>query len=396
METEKPHNPNRERHPLKIPNWGGLFQANLAKNILAVIIGLILSFLILESLLRFWQPFEMRIRGDRIILPINKRYIIKNNNYNPRLEKTIIHTKNSLGFRGEELPQYASDSLSIICIGGSTTECSYLSDGKTWPDILALKLHNNFDKLWLNNAGLDGTSTYAHIILMEDYIIKLKPKVLLFMIGVNDRLKVNFDKFDTAIFKKINLTSFKGCLKSLANKSDVINLALYFYRFMRTPTAHTYIDFEKASTVASDYKPLSALIDERSLEHYRQRVDKITEICLKNSIDPVFITQAAIYGNIIDDVTGVDFSRLNVEGTNGIIAWELLERYNNILHNSAKENDLMLIDLGREMPKSSLFFYDFYHFTEEGAEKAADIIYQMLYPYLQKKYKKYLRVDQQN
>lgn len=45
----------------------------------------------------------------------------------------------------------------------------------------------NFKDLWINNAGLDGQSTFGHIFLMKDYIKKLKPKVVLFLVGSNDR-----------------------------------------------------------------------------------------------------------------------------------------------------------------------------------------------------------------
>ena len=37
-----------------------------------------------------------------------------------------------------------------------------------------------------NNAGLDGATTYRHLILMEDYVVTLRPKVVLFLIGIND------------------------------------------------------------------------------------------------------------------------------------------------------------------------------------------------------------------
>jgi hypothetical protein len=35
--------------------------------------------------------------------------------------------------------------------------------------------------VWVNNAGLDGATTYRHPILMEDYVVKLRPQVELFL-----------------------------------------------------------------------------------------------------------------------------------------------------------------------------------------------------------------------
>jgi lysophospholipase L1-like esterase len=73
-----------------------------------------------------------------------------------------------------------------MAIGGSTTECFYLSDGKTWEDRLANKLRKDFKKVWVNNAGLEGHTTFGHLILLQDYIVKLKPKYILLLIGLND------------------------------------------------------------------------------------------------------------------------------------------------------------------------------------------------------------------
>lgn len=54
--------------------------------------------------------------------------------------------------------------LTIISVGGSTTECFYISDDKTWTHILGMKLKSVFTRVWINNAGLDGHSTFGHII----------------------------------------------------------------------------------------------------------------------------------------------------------------------------------------------------------------------------------------
>ena len=152
---------------------------NFLKNFIALLIGCTLTLVILEITLILYNPFDTRIKGNRIILPSNKEYIIHNSTLT-KLEKTIIHTKNSLGFRGEDLPDNFHDYLSIVSIGGSTTECKYLSDDKTWTAILAKKLSMEFDPLWVNNAGLDGHSTFGHIILVKDYISSIKPTIALF------------------------------------------------------------------------------------------------------------------------------------------------------------------------------------------------------------------------
>ena len=40
-------------------------------------------------------------------------------------------------------------------------------DSKTWTDVLSKNLDSAFDNLWMNNAGIDGHSTFGHIILIR-------------------------------------------------------------------------------------------------------------------------------------------------------------------------------------------------------------------------------------
>src|SRR5580658_1022828 len=92
----------------------------------------IVTLLLMELALRIYNPFHFRIKGDKILLPINERETIVNE-INPKLDPVIIHTRNNLGFRGPEAPQDWAQELTVITIGGSTTECHFLSDDRTWP-----------------------------------------------------------------------------------------------------------------------------------------------------------------------------------------------------------------------------------------------------------------------
>src|SRR3974377_595373 len=107
------------------------------KNAAVFLMGCLIGLGLLEGLLRAYNPLETRFKPDRIVLPVNKRYVIDNRGRFGKLDPVTVHTKNPLGFRGEPPPQDFADYLTLITIGGSTTECFYLSDGQTWPDLLS-------------------------------------------------------------------------------------------------------------------------------------------------------------------------------------------------------------------------------------------------------------------
>jgi len=107
--------------------------------IFLLLLGIAAAVALLEVMLRFSNPFQTRIKGDRIILSKNKTVRIKNNIVK-RLDPVITVTLNSLGFRGAEPPADFGRYLTIITIGGSTTYCWMLSDGKPWPAELGNRL----------------------------------------------------------------------------------------------------------------------------------------------------------------------------------------------------------------------------------------------------------------
>jgi lysophospholipase L1-like esterase len=372
----------------------------ILKNTLALILGLTLAFMTLEILLRVAEPIEWRTKGSKIFLTRNRRFIFDNNKIS-KLDKVIYHSRNQIGFRGEPPPRNFNQILSILTVGGSTTECMYISDGKTWPDLLAGQLKGEFAPLWLNNAGLDGHSTFGHLVLLEDYLTKLKPKVILFLVGANDRRLTDYGALDKRAFKDPEASCRKLLIHHLAQYSYVINYAINFQKYAKAVKwglVHANIDFAKLPTRDVDNDRLNALLAEHRslyLKPYAQRLQKLIAETKEHGIEPVLITQPMIYGNAIDPATGADLGRVDIGGINGKTSWEILKLYNEVLKQAASQNQVLLIDLAAAMPKSSRFFYDTFHFTNEGCQLVAEIIFTDLAPFLAEKFPQYLIVHHQ-
>jgi lysophospholipase L1-like esterase len=360
---------------------------NYLKNALTFFIGLIVALLIAEATLRLWQPIEFRVRGNKIVLKTNQNYVI-NNDKIEKLDKVVIHKKNSLGFRGEEPPQDFSHYLRIITVGGSTTECLYLSDSKTWTDDLGRKLRKVFPNLWINNAGLDGCSTFGHLVLLEDYLLKIKPNIIIFLVGINDVGLQNEADHDRYIINKSSSSIYSSTIKKIIMKSELCYFMLNLHRYWqakRMGVTHSNIDLKQIKSVDvkdDDINKLIKMHKEKYLDYYRKRLSRLIEICKENSIEPVLVTQPSLYGTGIDEVTGVNLATVKYGNINGRGEWQLLEQYNQITRIVSSNYKVLLIDLAIEMPKSSRYFYDWHHFTNIGAQKVSDIIYQKLEPHV--------------
>jgi len=373
---------------------------NGGKNLLLVFLSLVLALGLVEIALRIYNPLGFSIKGYKIILPYNKNEVIHHSSWS-KLDKNVYLHRNSLGFRGDEPPRDWDRYLSIVAVGGSTTICFELADDKTWVHVLGEKLKNNFSRVWINNAGLAGHSTFGHIILMENFLVKLRPKVVIFLVGVNDTgLVEHGNDVDTSIHQGLRWDSFRSLERltaALADHSEVaaaiLNLKRYFFPKVTWAPPQREIDLKTEPTVEMSEKTKAALkrdFQAKYLKPYETRLRTLVRISKENHILPVLMTQPALYGNCRDDVTGVDLSIIKIkEGINSGFYWDILEILNGVTRQVAQEEKVLLIDLARELPKSSRYYYDLMHYDNVGAEKVATIISRHLQPYLAQKFPEY-------
>lgn len=368
-----------------------------AINLLVLLSGIIIALLLLEVLLRFYNPFQVRVKGNRIVLQTNKTYHIKNDIIKS-LDPEVTVVRNALGFRGANPPADFRDQLTIVAIGGSTTQCFFLNEDQTWTARLGQRLEKSVRPMWINNAGLDGHSTHGHLVLLEDYVVPLQPKVALFLVGANDIALSSISSWDAENVRSgIRFESFKAFVKSVSAYSEVAALGLNMYRSLTAYQAgltHHQVDLQKQGYLdvsEEAEKEYIARYTGQYLKDYEERLRRLADISRRAGIEPVFITQPLLTGFGTDDVTGVDLARVKAEGPQqtGRMYWKLLEVYNDSTRQVGREKGILVIDLARQLPKTSRYFYDFIHYTPQGAQAIADILYQSLCPVLQTKHPQY-------
>ena len=70
------------------------------------------------------------------------------------------------------------------------------------------------------------------------------------------------------------------------------------------------------------------------------------------------------------------------ENLNGALMFAVVDLYNDTLRQVGAAEQVPVLDLARQMPHSSVYYYDFLHYTEPGAREVAEIIYRDLKPIL--------------
>jgi lysophospholipase L1-like esterase len=348
--------------------------------------GVVAALFLLELFLRLYDPFGQRLWGDRIALPTHTRHVL-HNRLSPKLDREIVLARNGLGFRGPERPADADRWLSVIAVGGSTTECRFLTEGRDWPAVLGADLGARFDRVWTQNAGLDGHSTYGHALLLRQRVGALRPKVVLLLVGINDVERDDLKSQDRALVDRPDAS----VLTSLARYSAIAATVQNIGRARRAE--HMALDYRELDLAAqpqgeSDPTRTERVVRRHRHEYvgpYRDRLRELVALCREAGALPVLLTQPALYGPAVDDVTGVDLARVEVDATrrwDGALAWAVLEAYNDATREVGRETGTRVVDLARDVPKSSRLYYDFVHFTNEGAAVVAHRVADALCPVL--------------
>jgi len=354
---------------------------NLGVILSSILIGLIA----MEAYVRFAQPYELRLRGTEIRLPYFQTYELINEwTGDGRLDPVAMHTKNGLGFRGANPPDNFDEALTVLFVGGSTTEGFYLDDTKTWPQLTDNHLQESFSNFWSNNAGLDGHSSFGHLHLFDQHLADLAPDAIVYLIGGNDMDGlIQRTRYDDTLNLSPELDPNRRnpvFREWLAKNSELVAVLLQIYERSKVdeivgsplrivtdlpPTEEIGIDESRVEEHGTEYLP-----------SYETRVRDLVQRTLDTGILPILMTHPAMFGadGTLDVATGYDLGRLEYRDMNGATAWAVLESYNDVTRAIAREFDVPMIDLARDLPKDSRHYIDQIHFSIYGADAVADFL----------------------
>ena len=97
--------------------------------------------------------------------------------------KGIVITTDSNGFRITRKGDYDKASKNVVCLGGSTTFGTLVTDEDSWPYQLQEKLGPDYN---VYNMGIPGYSTMEAMIQLITIVPELKPQIIIVYEGWND------------------------------------------------------------------------------------------------------------------------------------------------------------------------------------------------------------------
>ncbi|MCU0866627.1 MAG: SGNH/GDSL hydrolase family protein [Planctomycetes bacterium] len=356
---------------------------SLARRIGALLLGLLAAALLAELALRIHNPVPMRLRGKDLVLPTNATTRLTNPGV-PGLDPVIVVQRNGLGLRGEEPPPPDADRLRIFTVGGSTTECLMLGEGRTWSDLLARALERELDGCWLNNAGLDGHSTFGHMHMIEQILAEQRPDYLVFLVGINDVDRDDANEFDLRVRRQQ-----QPWWRRLVTASELLSTVQTLHRVARAKdfgVGHIWnLDLTKAARVVESPQQVDDAIRRQQdicLPRYRERLVQLVSMTRACGAEPVFVTQPALWSEGVDAHTGVAIGPAEAGHRSAALSARLLELFNQELRDVARQQRVFLVELAAQMPTDTRLYYDWMHYTIAGAERVAAIVGEQLIPHL--------------
>ena len=289
----------------------------------------------------------------------------------------ITYTRDIYGLRGS--CKY-DDLIDILTIGGSTTDQRYISDEKTFQELLQKSISNHIGRdICIFNAGVDGHSTFGHIKSFDHWfslIPNFNPKIILLYVGINDAGFRNYPSLDSDDSTLKN-TIFKNSviIKSIKRLKYIINSL-----FSKNIYGDHLILHPKSSynfTETQNNENLNDYIDSNT-ENFKNRLKILLKKISKYDSTVVCISQPHfLIQKFGDELKGIDiaFEYQNIK-FNGLDFEKSLTELNKVMQNVCENNNHLFIEIQQEKFSFEEDFYDPVHMLPSGNQKLASIIFK--------------------
>lgn len=292
---------------------------------------------------------------------------------------------NEWGLRGDPPPADRSRTSVLLAVGGSTTQCLFLDDHRTWPHLLQEGLVSRGVAVWVGNAGMNGHTTRGHLLVMDHMVPRIRPDGILLLAGLNDlmlslsraRSNAGFDSARWLPGSFLGGSRLVQLLDSLkrrhwdgARRVDLVDHVL-------APPEAPLLDPGRLSPLPADLR--------QALPHlaaYRRNLERVVARARALGIWILLLTQPLLYG---DDPRWEErqASTFLSPGDERLVVsartlWRMLELYNQEMRAVAREQGVPCLDLAARVPHDEAWFYDLCHFTEAGAAGVAREVQPMV------------------
>lgn len=286
-----------------------------------------------------------------------------------------------------------SPRYKVVFLGGSTTQCRLVSDSIRFPSLVGEMLNDDNISVNTYNAGESGNHSVNSINTLVNKVVFSDFDIAILMHNINDLTTLmyfrNYYSKDENFSRKLITTVYVP--EKTNNSVAVLESQNIFYRTKKAfqiifPNTYGILYrlnyFAKANVEKMDFENMKMNLPQKAqYDQFRKSLSTFVAISEANGILPILMTQ---FNRISEKelATNPAFAYYVKKLNNSDIPvsdfCSAYNKMNDIVREVAGKNDVMLIDLDKEILKSKDNMYDMVHLTDEGSEKVAKIIYEKL------------------
>ena len=254
--------------------------------------------------------------------------------------------------------------LSVIFLGGSTTECMYMQEEERFPYLVGRELEKTLGlKVNSLNGGNAGNHTLHCTLVLQGKVLQRKPQAVVLMECVNDLNSLLYlgDYWVTHISRGIVFDKEYNPLKTFI---------LRHITGRTSQNVNPYADeFAGQRTQKKPFDPATLAAK------YRKNLELFVFVCRQHGITPVLMTQFNRFSehpeeNLLASMNNI-WSQYGTDYAAYRAAYMAMQ---DTLRQVAAEQKVALIDLDRLVPKDKDMMYDTVHLKPAGARLVAGII----------------------
>lgn len=261
--------------------------------------------------------------------------------------------------------------ITIAFLGGSTTECLFVDRDKRFPYLTGKLLEKNSLKVNTINSGVSGNNSLHSINILLNKIMAKKPDIAIMMHNVNDLSVLLYeDTYWNDNFYRSTLIEEDRSIKTFIRRLLPNTYELLY----RIKTSFSGFHDEFANVRGHDLQ----FDTKKVLAMFAANLTIFINISNAKNIKPVLLTQpnrltAKPDKVILDSCAAIEALGISYESYR-----ELYMAMNEKIRTVAKDNNILLIDLAKEVPQTKEYMYDPVHLNSAGSELVSTIIAQRL------------------
>ena len=283
----------------------------------------------------------------------------------------------------EPSKKYTNPDMSLVFIGGSTTECRYVDEEHRFPYLVGVLLEQQTGiKINSYNAARSGNHSLNSLDILLNKVFPIKPDIVVMLENINDLTILLYESSywnrnsSRSVIFDINKEIDANFLKVIRDRY-IPNLAMAMHNFDNTIRL-LWKSNKKSRDEFAHIRGKNIIVDKSAMvEQFEMNLQSFIYLCKARNIIPVIMTMPSRFKEKPDQII---LDAFNNPPLDYFQFKQIFDLFNKSILKKAQENNIMVIDLAKEIPQENEFMYDIVHYTDKGARKVADIISGRLQP----------------